>query len=111
MLGNHKEGCHGGFRVLWRDTTSETMAPGPIFLIDYNLVYLLFIITCSLFRSTFNLKTLDMFNSLVNSKMERLITFLESWEQERVCALCAGPHLLKRQTTSNLIDCLEVLLD
>ena len=96
--------------LLWRDTTSETMAPGPLFYIDYNLVYLLFIITRSMFRSTFNINTLYMFNSLVNNKAGRLTTFLESWEQERVCVLCAGPCLLKRQTTSNLLIDFQVLL-
>ena len=37
--------------ILWRDTTSEPMAPGPSFSIDYNnTVYLLLIFTCSLIR-------------------------------------------------------------
>src|SRR5664279_4880513 len=38
---------------LGRDTTSETMAPGPFFYIDHNLVYLIFIITSC--RSVFTL--------------------------------------------------------
>ena len=61
------------FIVLWRNTTSETMAPGPFFYIDYNLAYLLFIIICSLICSHFNLNTLDTFNSLaVNKRIKRI---------------------------------------
>ena len=46
---------------LWRDTTSETMAPGPIFLIDTTF-FLIALIIVSLFS---HFQILDMFNSQV----------------------------------------------
>src|SRR5664279_5261070 len=96
------------FTVLWRDTTSETMPPGPFFYIDYNLVYLLFIITCSLFLFTFYcFQPHHTFNSLVYSKTGRLTTFLESWGQREVCVLCVGPRSLKRQITSTSLKTLK----
>ena len=78
------------FIVLWRDTTSETMAPGPIFTHWYSLCLALFIIVCSLFHFHFHyFQPFDTFNSHVFSKTGRLTIFLESWGTgESLCFVC-----------------------
>ena len=79
---------------LWRDTTSETMPPGPIFPHWYNLLSSTFIIVSLLYRSYFYyFQTFDTFNTLVFSKTGRLTTFRKVGARG-VCVLCAGSTLV-----------------
>ena len=89
----------------------ENYGPRSYFPHQYNLRLALFVIVSLLFHFYFNcFSLLYTFNSLVFSNTGRLTTFSESWGQESVCVLCAGPCSLTRQTASNLSQVFEVLL-
>ena len=69
---------------LWRDTTSETMAPGPIFLIDTNFFLISFIIV-SLFL---HFQILDTFKSQVSARPEDWQPFGKVGARESLCVMC-----------------------
>ena len=74
---------------LWRDTTSEIVAPYTSFYMDYNLVYLLFPRWYVFILFAFTYLPYYTFNFLCLARREACQT---SWnvEDQEFCVLCAG---------------------
>ena len=95
---------------LRRDTTSETMAPGPIFLIDTTFFQALS--SLFLFYAVFTFVTFHYSICLILSFVARP----EDWQpskklgQEEFVCCVQVPRLLERQTASNLLQVFEVLM-
>ena len=95
---------------LWRDTTSEPMAPGPIFLIDttsFKHFHHCFFVVPFLLLLLPNTRYILYSSFHQDWKIENLS---EIWGQQKIVCCVQVPRLLTCQTASNLLQVFEVLL-